>query len=226
MRIGSRLLLCVSLLGRLLRVLGQMIYGAWRVSRIPAPIVSIFGGARFKLDDPYAKQAHQLAKLFVEADISVLTGGGPGIMEAASCGAIPIKGSGRSVGIGVTDLRETKNPCVQEYFELDYFFARKWLLTRYSIAFVVFPGGFGTLDELAEALTLVQTKELKRVPIVLIGKEFWTPFMTWIAESLHHGAISEKDVQLFSMTDDLNEAFCIVSNSCILWKNNQTHEKK
>lgn len=210
--------MCCTLFFRLARVFFQMLYGAWRVSRVPVPIVSIFGGARFKLDDPYAKQAHQLAKKLVEADISVLTGGGPGIMEAASCGAIPVKGSGRSLGIGVTDLREAKNPCVQEYFELDYFFARKWLLTHYSMAFVVFPGGFGTLDELAEVLTLMQTKQLKRVPIILIGKEFWAPFMDWIAESMAHGAVSEKEVQLFSVTDDLEEAFCAVSNICLLWK--------
>jgi uncharacterized protein (TIGR00730 family) len=213
-----RIGLCVSLAGRLLRVFTQMIYGAWRVSHSPAPYVSIFGSARFKLDDPYAKQAHELAKMFVEANISVLTGGGPGIMEAASCGAIPIKGAGRSIGIGVADLHERKNPCVHEYFELDYFFARKWLLARYSVAFVVFPGGFGTLDELVEVLTLMQTKELARAPIVLIGKEFWQPFMTWIAESMHHGAISEEDVKLFSMTDDLYEAFCTVSDRCRLVK--------
>jgi len=168
-----------------------------------------------------------LAKKLVEADISVLTGGGAGIMEAASCGAIPTQGSGHSLGIGVTDLREPRNPCVQEYFELDYFFARKWLLTHYSIAFVVFPGGFGTLDELFEVLTLMQTKQLKRAPIVLIGKEFWAPFMGWlIDQALRHGTIAEQDVQLFSVTDDLEEAFCTVSNTCALWKENDTRGKK
>lgn len=222
----QRIGMCLSLMKGLMRVFFQMVYGAWRVSRVPLPIVSFFGGARFKLDDPYAKQANVLAKKLVEANISVLTGGGPGIMEAASCGAVPTQGTGRSLGIGVTDLREPKNPCVQEYFELDYFFARKWLLTHYSIAFVVFPGGFGTLDELAEVLTLMQTKQLKRAPLILIGKEFWAPFMTWIEEALHHGAVSEQDVRIFSVTDDLEEAFCSISNICVLWGQDHSAIKK
>ena len=120
------------------------------------------------------------------------------------------------MGIGVRDLiEEGPNHCVHEYFELDYFFARKWLLTRYSVAFVIFPGGFGTIDELAEVLTLIQTKKLKRVPIVLIGKEFWDPFMNWVInEALKHGTVSQKDVDLLIVTDDLDQAFSIIANEC------------
>ena len=153
--------------------------------------------------------------MLVEDDISVLTGGGPGIMEAASCGAVPTKGTGRSMGIGVKDLGEGKNPCVQEYFILNYFFARKWLLTHYSKAFVVFPGGFGTLDELAEILTLIQTKQLARAPIILIGKEYWAHFMIWVkGEALKHGTVVQEDINLFSVTDNLEEAFCIAKGAC------------
>ena len=114
--------------------------GAWRVNRLPKPIVTIFGGSRIKLEDPYAQQAHQFAQMLVEQNISVVTGGGGGIMQAASCGAVPGKGRGRSLGIGVKELHEKPNPCIQDYIELDYFYARKWLLAEYSVGFVVFPG--------------------------------------------------------------------------------------
>src|SRR5579885_1095277 len=127
----------LKLFFQLLRVNFQMIYGAWRVSSLPRPIITIFGGSRFVQTDPYAHKANELARLFIDRDISVLTGGGPGIMEAASCGALKGgtgRGKGVSMGIGVKNL-ERKNPCVQQYFELNYFYARKWLLTRYSKAF-------------------------------------------------------------------------------------------
>ncbi len=193
----------------------QILYGAWKISGSGGPYVSIFGGARFAQDDPYAHKAHALAGMLVDANISVLTGGGPGIMEAASCGAVNPKSTAKSIGISVKDLGEGRNPCVQIYFELDHFFARKWLLTRYSSAFVVFPGGFGTLDEMAEVLTLIQTKRIKPVPIVLIGKEYWDPFMHWIkTEAIKHGTVSEKDVALFTVTDDLHQAFCLVRDEC------------
>ncbi len=214
----SRLGLCTSLFFSLLRVFFQLLYGAWRVSKLHKPIISIFGGARLKETDVYFYQAHELAQKLVAADISVLTGGGPGIMEAVSCGAIVGNSKkAKSMGISVKDLGEGRNKCVQEYFELNYFFARKWLLTRYSVAFVVFPGGFGTMDELSEVLTLIQTKRLKRVPIILIGKEYWEYFMKWITdEALKHGTIGKEDLKLFIVTDDLHEAFCMVRDECAL----------
>jgi len=192
-------------------------YGIWRISGLEKPIVSIFGGARFKQNDYYAKQAHELAQLFVNDGISVLTGGGPGIMEAANCGAIyNTKARGKSIGIGVRDLTEDPNSCVQEYIELDFFFARKWLLTRYSNAFVVFPGGFGTMDELSEVITLVQTEKLPRVPIVLVGVEYWRPFMTWAEdEAFKHGLVSQEDLDLLFLTDDLERVFELVCKECL-----------
>lgn len=212
----KRLGICLKQFFSLLRVFWQMMYGTWRVSKLPQPIVSIFGGARVSGKDPYFQKAHQLGERFIELDISVLTGGGPGIMEAASCGAIRPKGKkARMMGIGVTDLGEKPNQCVQEFFVLNYFFARKWLLTRFSSAFVVFPGGFGTLDEMAEVLTLIQTKKLKRVPIVLFGVEYWQPFMNWLhQEALKHGTISKEDLTLFTLTDDLEQIFCLVRDEC------------
>lgn len=212
----KRMGLCCKTLFQWMGVLWQLLYGVWRVSKLPRPIVSIFGGARIAGDDVYFHKAHELARRLVELDISVLTGGGPGIMEAASCGAIvPKKGKAKMMGIGVTDLGEKPNQCVQEYFELHYFFARKWLLTRFSSAFVVFPGGFGTLDELSEVITLIQTKKLKRVPIVLFGVEYWEQFMQWLkTEPLKHGTISKEDLDLFTLTDDLEQVFCLIRDEC------------
>src|SRR3990167_6775622 len=194
----------------------KTVYGIIRVSKLEQPIVSIFGSARISGDTVYFKKAHALGKRLIELNISVLTGGGPGIMEAASCGAIDIPhGKTRMMGIGVTDLGEKPNGCVQDFFALDYFFARKWLLTRFSSAFVVFPGGFGTLDELTEVLTLIQTKKLDRVPIVLIGVEYWQPFMAWLNdEAVKHGIISEQDLQLFTLTDDLEQVVCVIKERC------------
>ncbi len=203
---------------KLLKIFIQVVYGMIKMSKLPRPIISIFGGSHFKNDDYYFKQAHSLARRFVANQVSVLTGGGGGIMQAANCGAVyHSDGKIRSIGIGVKDLPEGKNNCSQEYFELDYFFARKWLLTQYSIAFIVFPGGFGTLDELAEVLTLIQTKKMIQVPIILVGIEFWTPFMTWITdEALAHGLISQKEIELITLTDDMDEIFCIVLDQCAL----------
>lgn len=214
----GRLFHCVGVFSRLQAVVWQQVYGVWRVLTLPQPIVTIFGGSRFDQSDVYAKQAHKLARMFAKEGISVLTGGGGGIMEAASCGAIVSgKGKGKTMGITVTDLDEKPNPCVEEVIELDYFYARKWLMTRYAGGFVVFPGGYGTLDELAEMLTLIQTGRSKRVPIILIGTEFWNTFMKWATdEALAHGLISKNDLELFHVTDDLDQAFCMVRDECKL----------
>jgi uncharacterized protein (TIGR00730 family) len=191
-----------------------LIHGIWKITRIQGPIVSIFGGSRFPIKDPYALQAHKLASKLVEAHINIMTGGGAGIMQAASCGAVHSKKS-TSIGVGVTELNEIKNPCVKEYFEVDYFYTRKWLLTHYSLAFVVFPGGFGTLDELTEILTLIQTKILPMAPIILIGHDYWTPFLQWLQqEAIVHGTIKEEHLRLFIITDDLDEAFHLIEETC------------
>lgn len=208
--------MCFAVFFKMTKVVFQIVYGSWRLSKLKKPIITIFGGARLKAIDPYFQQATRMAQRFVDKNISVLTGGGPGIMEAANCGAIITNGGKAvSVGIGVKDLGEGKNECVQEYFELDYFFARKYLLTRFSMGFVIFPGGFGTLDELSEILTLIQTDKLTRLPIVLIGVEYWQDFMVWLKrEALSHGLIGEKDLELFVVTDSLDEAFCIICDEC------------
>jgi len=212
----NRIAFLAKVFWQLMRTNIQLLHGVWRIERIKRPIVSIFGGARMTAEDQYAQFAHILAQKLVESGISVMTGGGSGIMEAASCGARAIGKKGVvSLGIGVTELGEGRNPCVQEYIEFEHFASRKWLLTHFSIAFVVFPGGFGTLDELAEVLTLIQTNKLPRVPIVLIGQEYWHYFMHWLTdEAVKHGLVTKEHLALFSITDDVEEAFDLVYAAC------------
>jgi uncharacterized protein (TIGR00730 family) len=215
--IMQRIGMCCSLAWHLCRVSLQIIYGVWRISKLSHPIISIFGSAKIPHTDKFVQEADQIAGWLVNEGMSVLTGGGPGIMEAANAGAVRVtkEGEVKSIGIGVRGLHEEKNTYVQEYFELDYFFARKWLLTQYSVGFIIFPGGFGTIDELGEILTLIQTKQMKKVPIVLIGKDYWRPFMQWVTdEALAHGLVEPEHVKLFSVTDDPYKAFCFVRGEC------------
>lgn len=196
----------------------QMVYGAWRISKLHMPIITIFGSARVKGNTIYAQKAQELGQRFIDAGISILTGGGPGIMEAAVCHT-KYGGKARSIGIGVRGIEDRPNMCATEYFELEYFFARKWLLTEYSSGFVIFPGGFGTLDEMAGVLTLIQTKRLKKVPMVLIGKEYWEPLVQWIkTEALVHEAVSPEELEYFYVTDNLDDAFCFVQGKCDILK--------
>lgn len=214
----QRLKRCLVLFFDLIPVVMQIVYGLWRLSKLTHPIVTIFGGSKVQQDSEFARQATQLAQMLVDHDISVLTGGGPGIMQAANCGAIrEKKGQVRSIGVGVKGLDENLiNICAQEYIAMNYFFARKWLLTQYSVGFAVFPGGFGTLDELAEIVTLMQTKKLPPVPIVLISKSYWKPFMEWVYESaLKNNMLKEIDVNLLVVTDDIDEAFKILHSHCV-----------
>ncbi|GMU19768.1 MAG: cytokinin riboside 5'-monophosphate phosphoribohydrolase [Candidatus Babeliales bacterium] len=198
----------------LFRTSFQMVYGAWRISKLQEPIITIFGSARMKSSSIYAQKAQELGQRFIDAGISILTGGGPGIMEAAVCHT-KYSGKAKSIGIGVRGVEDRPNLCATDYFDLEYFFARKWLLTEFSSGFIIFPGGFGTLDEMAGVLTLIQTKKIKKVPMVLIGKEFWNPFVLWIKnEALVHGAILEEELEYFYVTDNLDEAFCFVQSNC------------
>lgn len=213
-----------SVYGSLFKTTLQLLHGVWRISRLPQPVVTIFGGARFTQEDPYAKKAHELAKKLVQNKISVLTGGGPGIMAAANCGALEGLGKTnkvKSIGITVKGLgtKEELNKCAQELITVDYFFTRKWLMVHNALAFAIFPGGFGTLDELGEIVTLMQTKKLPGVPIVLIGVEYWKPFIAWLqSEPLKHGLIAQQDLDMLQVTDDIDEAVEILKERCELCK--------
>ncbi len=189
----------------------RVVYGVWRLSKLKKPVVTVFGGSKIEQGHAYAQQAHQLGKMLIEHDISVITGGGPGIMEAANCGAFNNEidiNKARSVGIGVKGLGlEKKNKCANEYIITKYFFARKFLLTRYSTGFAVFPGGFGTLDELFEITTLMQTGHLERFPVVLIDTVYWTNLILFIRNAEKEGLLLKKDADLIFVTDSLDEAF-------------------
>jgi uncharacterized protein (TIGR00730 family) len=197
----------------------QLIYGLWHISRLHEPIVTVFGGARLMQDDPYAEKTRQISGMLVSYHVSVLTGGGPGVMQAANCGALNRSHANgfRTMGIGVEGLGQGANMCVQKFIAMRNFPARKWLLTRYSIGYIVMPGGFGTLDEMAEVATLIQTNRIRNKPIVLVGKEYWMPLFKWVMESaLQKGLVSKEDVRLLEITDDLNEAVCLVRGQCEL----------
>lgn len=205
----------------------RLIWGMWRLMKLPQPAITVFGGSRITGTSIYAHQASLVAKKLVSHGFSIITGGGPGIMEAANLGALehfiecklgqsqkckPVV----SAGIGLIRLnKERANPYVQEYIEMEHFFSRKWLLVRYAIGFVVFPGGFGTLDELFEIVTLVQTQRMNRLPIVLVGKRHWQPLMTWIENTiLTAGLIEENDGAILQLVDDVDEAVAIIVGYC------------
>ncbi len=217
--IFKRICFFIKVFWQVLKAAIQMMWGAWKLSRLPRPIVTVFGGHQVKANSPYARQAHNLAHKLIEENISVITGGGPGIMEAASCGAtyeMQKHIQARSIGITIEGLSaEAAQACAQDYFVMSNLYARKWLMIEYSVAFAVFPGGFGTLNEMAEVLTLIQIKQLPGVPVVLIDKAYWKLFMEWIhSTAKQEGLISQEEVNLIRVTDDLDEAVMILKERC------------
>ena len=169
------------------------------------PSVTIFGSARTDKKNPYYKKAEELAKILANRGLNVITGGGPGIMEAANKGAHDITEI-ESVGLNIDlPFEQTPNPYTTKELSFDYFFSRKVMLVKYSISYVIFPGGFGTLDELFEALTLVQTKKVTGVKIFVIGVEFYQPLIDFIEEKLvKNNMIDKEDINLIRLTDDIN----------------------
>jgi uncharacterized protein (TIGR00730 family) len=174
------------------------------------PCISIFGSARTHADNKYYQIGVELAEKLASAGYGVITGGGPGIMEAANKGAQ--QGGGKSVGLNIDlPFEQNYNPYIdQEHnLEFDYFFVRKVIFVKYAQAFVILPGGFGTLDELFEALTLIQTKKINQRPVVLVGKEYWGGLIDWIKKVMleEEHNISASDMQMFSLVDTAEEAF-------------------
>ncbi|MFD5277641.1 TIGR00730 family Rossman fold protein [Pseudarthrobacter sp. NPDC058362] len=174
--------------------------------------VAVFGSARPGPEDPRYTAARELGARFARAGFAVITGGGPGLMEAANRGATDT--GGLSVGLGIELPREqTLNPYLDVSMTFRYFFARKLMFVRYASAFVVLPGGFGTLDELFEALTLVQTGKIHEFPVVLIGPGHWGGLMVWIREHLQEeGFIAPDDIHLLRCTDDIDEAVELIQH--------------
>lgn len=170
------------------------------------PCVTVFGSARFDENHPYYQSARKLAFLLAEKGFTIMTGGGPGIMEAANRGAYE-SNNGLSIGCNIILPHEQKeNPYLDKFVSVNYFFVRKVLLVKYSFAFVIYPGGFGTLDELFETLTLIQTRKIQDFPVVVMGKSYWQPVLDMIEKMAEEGTISPEDRNLFLVTDSEEEA--------------------
>lgn len=196
-----------------IKVLLDFIRG-FRALHFSGPCVTIFGSARFNETHEYYSTTRQLSAAIARLGFTVMTGGGPGLMEAANRGAK--EAGGRSVGCNILLPHEQQhNPYLDKWVTLRYFFVRKTLLVKYSYAFVVMPGGFGTLDELFESLTLVQTKKIGHFPIVIFGSAFHTELMAHIENMRQRGTISEHDTQLFLVTDSVEEAINFIRKNSI-----------
>jgi uncharacterized protein (TIGR00730 family) len=195
------------------KIMGEFVYGFEKMSLI-GPCVSIFGSARTEAEHPNYILAEKIAKRIVEAGYGVITGGGPGIMEASNKGA-HLNG-GTSVGLNIElPFEQHANPYIDsdKNLDFDYFFVRKVMFVKYSQGFVVMPGGFGTLDELFEALTLIQTHKIEKFPIILVGTTFWKGLLEWIKTVLldQNGNISPKDMDLIHLVDTEDEVVAILN---------------
>jgi uncharacterized protein (TIGR00730 family) len=190
---------------RVLRIQAEFVEGFGALAEL-GPAIAVFGSARTATDDPAYAQAVEVGRLLVEAGYAVITGGGPGAMEAANKGAT--EAGGTSVGLGIELPWESGlNPYVDVGINFRYFFTRKTMFVKYSQGFVVLPGGLGTLDELFEALTLAQTGKVTSFPIVLLGVDYWSGLLTWLRDTvLADGKISEPDLDRLILTDDAQEA--------------------
>lgn len=192
---------------RVFRILSELVDGFEALHDI-RPAISIFGGSRFSEDSIYYHQALKLAKMLSNAGFSIITGGGPGIMEAANKGAK--MGKGRSIGLNIEIPSEQQpNPFHDISLSFRYFFVRKLMFIKYAMAFVIFPGGFGTMDELFEALTLVQTGKVdSNFPVILFGRDYWLGLMNWLNDSvLQHRAISKDDIGIIHIADSPEDVF-------------------
>jgi uncharacterized protein (TIGR00730 family) len=190
---------------RSLRIMGEFVEGFDALARL-GPAVSIFGSARAATDSPLARSAEELAGMLARKGITVITGGGPGVMAAANKGAF--EAGGVSVGLAIElPHEEEPNPWCTLSKTFRYFFVRKTMFVKYAQAFVIFPGGFGTFDELFESLTLVQTGKVEHFPIVLFDRSYWQPLLDWLRDSAARGGmISRPDLDLLCCTDDAEEA--------------------
>jgi uncharacterized protein (TIGR00730 family) len=175
------------------------------------PCITVFGSARFKEDHPYYQQAREFGKRIAALGFTTMTGGGPGIMEAANRGAY--ESGGASVGCNIQlPFEQKENPYLHKSVTFEHFFVRKVLLIKYSYAFIIMPGGFGTMDEFFETLTLVQTKTITQFPIVLFGKEYYRELLETIEDMAKKGTIAKEDMELVLVTDDMDEAMAHIHN--------------
>jgi uncharacterized protein (TIGR00730 family) len=196
---------------RLFRILSEFAEGFETLEKI-GPAVTIFGSTRMKRTSPYYKQAEALAYRLGKAGFAVITGAGPGIMEAANKGAK--RAGASSVGLNIDiPLEQAHNPYVTHLLKFHYFFCRKVMFIKYTSAVIIFPGGFGTMDEFMEIVTLIQTRKAKPIPVICVGSAYWKGFLKWLQDTVHaHGAISKEDLGIFRVTDDLDEVVRILKD--------------
>lgn len=189
---------------KIFKIMSEFVEGFQRMAQVH-PSISIFGSARFKEDNPYYILAEDLSKRLSDSGFAVVSGGGPGIMEAVNKGAFA--GRSASIGLNIELPHEQGGNRYQDIsLSFSYFFARKVMFVKYAAAYVVMPGGFGTLDEFAEILTLVQTSKSRKIPIILMGSEFWAGLIDWFENSLlPSGTINPEDLELFQVIDDPQE---------------------
>jgi len=186
---------------RMFRILAEFVEGFETLCQV-YPAVTIFGSARVKPDTKVYKDAYKIGKGLAKAGFSIVTGGGPGVMEAANKGCF--EAGGLSAGLNIKLPHEQSlNPYTNVHVEFRYFFVRKVMLIRYAVAIVCMPGGFGTLDEFFETITLIQTKKIKPIPIILVNNEYWKGLIDWVSDTLlRNGAIKKEDLSIFHVVDD------------------------
>ena len=210
---------------RVFRIMGEFVEGFDELAMLTRGI-SIFGSARTRNDDPYYKAAEETAALLARVGFAVITGGGPGIMEAANKGAF--EAGGQSIGCNIElPFEQGSNPYLTQGLKFKYFFVRKMMFVKYSLGFIIFPGGFGTLDELFEALTLIQTKKIRNFPVVLFGSTYWEGLLNWIRDpAMKEGKVTEQDLKLLHVTDSPAEVVKIIvdSQSSLRVENHLTSE--
>ncbi len=199
-----------SMSWRALRILAEFVEGFEFIADFPKS-VSVFGSARSREGQPWYEEARKLGGLLAKEGIAVVTGGGPGVMEGANRGAA--EGGGESVGLNIELPQEQRiNPYVRKYRAFHYFFTRKVMLTYAAEAYIFFPGGFGTLDEFFEIVTLIQTHEITRIPVLLFGREYWQPLAGWLEGQLYgkYKTIDKEDTKIFTIVDSAEEAMRII----------------
>ena len=199
---------------RVLRIMGEFIEGFDTLARLDKA-VTIFGSARIPPDHPQYRAAEETAYRLARRGFAIITGGGPGIMEAGNKGAR--RGGAPSIGCNIElPFEQRPNPYVDTLISFRYFLVRRTMFIKYSSAFLIFPGGFGTLDEMFEALTLIQTGKIYHFPVVLFGREYWKGLLEWLEGAmLAEGMISPADLELILLTDDIEHAVCLVAQACV-----------
>ena len=200
---------------RMFRIMAEFVDGFEALAKYH-PAVSIFGSTRVKPGDEVYQKAEQIGKLLAENGFAVITGGGPGVMEAANKGAF--SAGGKSIGLNIElPLEQKPNPYTNITLNFRYFFVRKVMFVKYAVAYIILPGGFGTMDELLESITLIQTKKIRPFPVILVGSEYWRGFLDWIKEVvLKEGKISSADLEILQLIDKPEEIVKAIKKTVIL----------